>query len=120
MLLADNKDDGSQNPVIVPPRTEANEQSDGTPQEAVLDHPASLASLLKMVLQSPLKHQGKITSSSSVTSPVTLEESLLLIPKGCSIKFKRENTLTFPIYCQQKEKPGPFPHIGKGTFWWSS
>ena len=70
--LANNTEDGSQNSVVVLHRTETNELNDGTLQEAVAERLASLASLLDMVLQSPPKHQGKITSSASASTLVTL------------------------------------------------
>ena len=62
-----------------------------------------------MVLQSPLKHQGKMTSSSSATSLVTLGEGLPLIPKNLLNKIQVGEYIDFSNLPPAKGKARSLP-----------
>ena len=116
LLVLANSSAGFQDPANPPSQSGDNEQNQGNTIGPSNEQPTTLANLLDTVLQSPPKHQGKLTSSFSSLSLVAVGKGLPLIPKKLVEKIKAGEYIDFSELPWAKGKARSFPLTGKDTY----
>ena len=109
-----NSSAGSVDPANPPSQSGDNEQNQGNTMGPSNEQPSTLANLLDMVLQSPPKHQGKLTSSFSASSLVAVGEGLPLIPKKLVEKIQAGEYIDFSELPPAKGKARSLPPHWEG------